>query len=118
MPVCFRISFNLGGAVVLQHARDSLLLGPMTIDYIEEPASQGHIEKIGPSKFTSATLLVLLGSKLWLSTEIVAAFRQIVSPLQHLHSRASLMWQSKVGIRHRIPTYDLICASGPNAKRN
>ena len=41
-----RLLFNVGGYVVITGAVDSTLLGPITIDYTEEPASQVRLSPL------------------------------------------------------------------------
>ena len=50
-----RLLFALGGAVIVQRATDSMLQGPLTIDYNEEPASQVTVRRVGSGCFSTST---------------------------------------------------------------
>ncbi len=50
-----RLLFSLGGAVVVQSSTNSVLQGPLTIDYTEEPASQVIVRSVGSGCFSTST---------------------------------------------------------------
>jgi hypothetical protein len=50
-----RLLFSLGGVVVVQSSTNSVLQGPLTIDYTEEPASQAIVRSVGSGCFSTST---------------------------------------------------------------